>query len=136
MPNPHVPSEGSRRQFLRAAGAAAAVGVAGCSGGGGGGSGGSGGGSGGSGGGNGNGLGPVPDEYATATSQGGVDRNPDSLTKKSTVSYQSQPKDGSKCADCRFYIPDKNGDDLGACAIVEGKIEPSGYCTSFVKYQG
>jgi hypothetical protein len=50
--------------------------------------------------------------------------------------YQSEPRDGQQCTDCRFYIPDKNGDGLGACAVVEGKIEPQAWCSSFVQYEG
>jgi hypothetical protein len=136
----------SRRRFLRVAGLAAVTGVAGCAGGDGG-SGDSGGGSGdesgenggdsGSGSaGGGDGLGPVPDEYATATAQDGTERSPDSVAEKSAVMYQSEPKDGQQCTDCAFYIPDENGDGLGACAVVEGKIEPEAWCSSFVEYEG
>ncbi len=151
----------SRRRFLQLAGTAAVVGVAGCGGngsgsesgsggssgggsGGGGGSGDGGGGAGsggGSGGGesgdqqpSGQGLGPVPDEYVTATAQDGTERSPDSVATKQAVMYQSEPRDGQQCTDCRFYITDENGDGLGACAVVEGKIEPQGWCSSFVQY--
>ena len=109
-------------------------------GGGSGGSGGSGGGTGSGGGGDqqrsGQGLGPVPDEYETATAQDGTERSPDSVATKRAVMYQSEPRDGQQCTDCRFYIPDKNGDGLGACAVVEGKIEPQAWCSSFVQYEG
>lgn len=145
----------SRRRFLRLTGGSAVGALAGCSGGGGGGGtetasptptptatstrqgGGGGGGGGGSGGsGSGDGLGPVPDQYRTATSQGGVQRNPDALSKKSVVNYQSEPNDGEQCSGCMFFIPDMNGDGLGACAIVEGMIEPTGWCSSFSAYEG
>jgi hypothetical protein len=82
------------------------------------------------------GLGPVPDEYATATAQDGTERSPDSVAEKSAVMYQSEPKDGQQCTDCAFYIPDENDDGLGACAVVEGKIEPEAWCSSFVQYEG
>lgn len=146
------PTRDSRRRFLQLAGTAAVVGVAGCSGGGGGESGGeNGGGSGGDGDGSGGsesgsgggdqeqsgqGLEPVPDEYVTATAQDGTERSPDSVATKEAVQYQSTPKDGQQCTDCRFYIPDKNGDGLGACAVVEGTIEPEAWCSSFVQYDG
>ena len=55
--------------------------------------------------------GPVPSAYRTATSQGGTDRNPDSLQSKDAVEYQSQPKDGERCSGCLFYLPDENGTD-------------------------
>lgn len=79
--------------------------------------------------------GPVPDVYRTATSLGGTERNPDSLQPKNAVQYQSQPKNGQQCSGCMFYIPDKNGDGLGACSIVQGYIEPKGWCVSYSPYQ-
>ncbi|MFC6990095.1 high-potential iron-sulfur protein [Haloplanus sp. GCM10025708] len=132
----------SRRRFLRLTGASAAVGLAGCGGGDGGGDGD---GSGGNGDGDSNGgddsgdgadLGPVPSAYETATSLDGTERNPDALATKSGVEYQSSPRNGQRCSGCRYYVPDQNGDGLGACAIVEGKIEPDGYCVSYAAYDG
>lgn len=79
--------------------------------------------------------GPVPAVYRTATSLGGSERNPDSLAPKSAVQYQSHPKNGQQCSGCVFYIPDKNGDGLGACSIVEGYIQPEGWCISYNPYQ-
>lgn len=79
---------------------------------------------------------PVPDTYRTATSQGGTERNPDSLQTKSAVQYQSQPQNNQQCSGCLFYIPDKNGDGLGACSIVQGEIQPKGWCASYSPYQG
>jgi hypothetical protein len=142
----------SRRRFLQVAGAAAIASVAGCAGGGGGGDGGdepeteaatepeteteSGDGgqatetdAGGS-------DGSVPEEYVTAAAQDGTERNPDSVATQEAVMYQSEPKDGQQCTGCAFYIPDKNGDGLGACAVVEGTIEPQAWCSSYVEYEG
>lgn len=133
----------TRRRFLRVTGTAAVASLAGCGGGNrnrsGDGGGEGGGGSGGQQGTQqqaGRGLGPVPDEYATAAAQGGTTRDPDSVARKQAVDYQSTPRDGQQCSNCRFYIPDKNGDGLGACAVVEGMIEPKGWCSSFVEYGG
>jgi hypothetical protein len=138
----------SRRRFLRLAGTAAVVGVAGCAGGSGGGGGGDGGGDGGESGGADGGTseetesgdqqsgGDLPDEYVTATAQDGTERSPDSVATKEAVMYQSEPKDGQQCTGCRFYIPDKNDDGLGACAVVEGTIEPQAWCSSYVEYEG
>ena len=80
--------------------------------------------------------GPVPNAYRTATSLGGTERNPDSLQSKRAVQYQPTPKDGQRCADCMFYIPDKDGDELGACGIVEGLIQPAAWCVSFSPQNG
>lgn len=77
----------------------------------------------------------VPDEYETATSTGGSERDPDSLSTKDAVQYQEQPKDGQQCSGCTYYIEDKNGDGAGACAIVEGRIQPDGYCVSYVAHE-
>lgn len=77
----------------------------------------------------------VPDEYETASALNGQQRDPDSLSSKDAVSYQDQPEGGQQCSGCAFYIPDKNGDDIGACAIVEGNIQPDGYCVSYVAHE-
>ncbi len=80
--------------------------------------------------------GGVPEAYRTATGKGGSQRDPEALSTQSAVNYQSEPKDGKQCSGCKYYIPDKNGDGAGACTIVEGTIDPSGYCTSYVAYEG
>ncbi|MFB6101341.1 MAG: high-potential iron-sulfur protein [Haloplanus sp.] len=127
-------TDADRRRLLALVGSGLATGLAGCSGGGGGGGGGdtatatatpteSGGDT-------------VPAEYETATSLGGTQRNPDSLSSKEAVSYQSEPKNGQQCSNCQFYIKDKNGDGMGACSLVAGKISPQGYCVSYAEYQG
>lgn len=130
---PEIDKE-SRRRFLQLSGAAAVFGIAGCMGNGGNGNGGNGG--------NGNGgnggtdlSGPVPESERTATSIGGTQRNPDSLQAKNAVAYQSQPSNNQRCDGCTYWIPDESGDGLGACAVVEGKIEPQGWCNLFSPYQ-
>ncbi|WP_248896819.1 high-potential iron-sulfur protein [Haloplanus halobius] len=80
--------------------------------------------------------GGVPAAYETATSLDGTQRDPDALSSKDAVNYQAEPSDGQQCSDCRFYIEDKNGDGMGACAIVAGTIDPEGYCVSYAEYQG
>lgn len=78
----------------------------------------------------------VPEAYATATSLDGTQRNPDSLSSQEAVSYQDEPSEGRQCSTCRYYIEDKNGDGVGACAIVAGEVDPEGYCVSYVEYEG
>lgn len=124
------PTETDRRRLLALVGAGLTTGVAGCSGDGG------------------DGSDPtatatttaasdaVPSEYETATSLDGTERNPDALSSKDAVNYQSDPQDGQQCSGCRYYIEDKNGDGMGACAIVAGTIDPSAYCVSYAEYQG
>ena len=113
-----------RRTMLALLGTSSAAALAGC------------------GGGNGNGDGDggdtptpgdeVPDVYETATALNGQQRDPDALSSKSDVNYQDQPNEGQQCSGCQFYIPDKNGDGNGACAIVEGNIAPDAWCVSYV----
>lgn len=79
--------------------------------------------------------GPVPEVYRTATSQGGTKRSSDALQPKNAVQYQTQPKNSQQCSGCMFYIPDKNGDGLGACSVVEGYIQPAAWCASYSPYQ-
>ncbi|ELZ97972.1 hypothetical protein C440_01953 [Haloferax mucosum ATCC BAA-1512] len=81
-------------------------------------------------------TGGVPEAYATATAIGGNERNPERLSSQEAVSYQDEPKEGQQCSNCQYYIEDKNDDGLGACAIVEGKVAPEGYCVSYVAYEG
>jgi len=77
-------------------------------------------------------FGPVPEIYETATALDGTVREPESVSSKRAVNYHSVPEDGRQCAGCRYYIPDKDGDGLGACAVVAGRIEPDGWCASYV----
>lgn len=79
--------------------------------------------------------GPVPEQYRTAESLSGTPRNPDSLQSKSASQYQSEPQGDQDCSNCTQYIPDKDGDGLGACALVEGKIEPAGWCALYSRYE-
>jgi len=51
------------------------------------------------------------------------------------VNYQDSPNEGNQCSGCTFYIPNKNGDGLGACAIVAGAIDPEGWCVSYAPHE-
>jgi hypothetical protein len=117
-----LPDSERRRRLLAAVSGTIAVGLAGCSG------------DGDSG--NGNGDDTVPSEYETATSIGGVERDPEALSSKDAVSYQEEPNDGEQCSGCQYYIEDKNDDGQGACAIVEGNIAPEAWCASYVVQDG
>ncbi|MEF8830968.1 MAG: high-potential iron-sulfur protein [Halobacteriales archaeon] len=113
----------NRRRVLQLAGVAVAAGLAGCGGG---------------------GtetetetdtLEPVPEAYRTATALDGSQRDPSGVSQTEAVNYQPEPQDGQQCSGCQYYIEDKNGDGLGACAIVEGTIDPEGYCVSYAAYE-
>ncbi|WP_128225200.1 high-potential iron-sulfur protein [Halobacteriaceae archaeon SHR40] len=83
--------------------------------------------------------GPVPEVYVSATSLGNEQRNPDELRTKSAVSFSEYEEareneghtPGTCCANCADYIPDKNGDEFGACVEVEGYIDGADWCTIY-----
>ncbi|CQR49015.1 high-potential iron-sulfur protein [Haloferax massiliensis] len=81
--------------------------------------------------------GPVPEPYRTALSQANERRDPDDLFTKEAVKFQEADdaveagltEAGRNCGNCAEYIPDKNGDGFGACAKVEGYIDPEDWCS-------
>ena len=46
-------------------------------------------------------------------------------TSKEKANYQSSPKGGQKCSECKFFIPENR------CQRVEGEISPHGWCMFF-----
>lgn len=44
---------------------------------------------------------------------------------KALIMYQDTPKDGQRCDACTHWQPPN------ACAIVEGEINPAGWCGAF-----
>jgi hypothetical protein len=78
-------------------------------------------------------AGPIPEPYRTATAQGGTERSTDGLQSKSSVNYQDA-QGTNICENCIHYIPDKNDDELGACSLVEGYIEPNAWCSIYSRY--
>jgi hypothetical protein len=77
--------------------------------------------------------GPIPDEYRTATAQGGTERSQNNLQSKAGVNYH-EAQGTTVCENCIHYIPDMNDDDLGACSLVEGYIEPNAWCTIYARH--
>jgi hypothetical protein len=47
--------------------------------------------------------------------------------KQKAVMYQQTPKDGKQCSGCQHFQPPSS------CRIVEGEINPNGYCILFAK---
>lgn len=45
------------------------------------------------------------------------------------VRYQNEPKGDHNCANCRHFQPPN------ACKLVEGEINPNGWCTVWAKAQ-
>jgi len=52
---------------------------------------------------------------------------------KKAMQYQDQPKNGQECDQCMHWIPGPNPTAQGQCKVVEGPINPKGYCVAFVK---
>jgi len=71
----------------------------------------------------------VPEAERTAVSIDGLERQAqDSLTSKTDAGYVCGPQDGMLCGNCTFYIDDKTGDGIGACAVVQGQIRSVDWC--------
>jgi hypothetical protein len=49
---------------------------------------------------------------------------------QTAVAYQQTPKDGKQCDGCNFFVAPN------ACKIVDGEINPSGYCNLWNKKSG
>jgi hypothetical protein len=52
---------------------------------------------------------------------------------KQAMQYQDQPKNGQECDQCMHWIPGPKPDAPGTCKVVEGSINPKGWCAAFVK---
>lgn len=47
---------------------------------------------------------------------------------QASVQYQQEPKGDQKCDGCLHFIPESS-----TCKLVEGQINPNGWCTLWVK---
>ena len=54
-----------------------------------------------------------------------------SKASKSDFHYQDQPREGKKCADCAAYVANASGSAPGACKIVDGPVNPNGWCMAY-----
>ncbi len=50
---------------------------------------------------------------------------------KSQFKYQDKPNGNQKCGECSLFVPGKNDSADGECKVVEGSINPNGWCTAF-----
>lgn len=81
-------------------------------------------------------IGPVPEPYRGATSQGNEQRDPQNLRYKASVNFmeashaveEGLTSEDNSCANCADFIPDQNGDGFGACAEVEGYVGSEDWC--------
>jgi hypothetical protein len=54
-----------------------------------------------------------------------------SKLSKTQVQYQQQPKGDQQCSKCMHYIAESS-----TCKLVEGPINPNGWCTLWAQKQG
>ena len=52
---------------------------------------------------------------------------------KQAMKYQDQPNNGQTCDTCVQYVPGANAKANGTCKVVEGPINPKGWCIAYVK---
>lgn len=77
------------------------------------------------------GLGLVAGTAALATAaQAAPQRVAQSKIAQNLVQYQDGPKDGLECDKCVNWQPPD------ACTIVEGKINPKGWCVAYAPKEG
>jgi hypothetical protein len=51
---------------------------------------------------------------------------------QAAVKYQNTPNGSMECSNCMQFIPGKTADATGSCKVVEGSINPHGYCIAWV----
>ena len=56
-----------------------------------------------------------------------MSRTAEAKMAQSAVKYQTEPKDGKQCDQCNFFVAPN------ACKMVDGDINPNGYCALWVK---
>ncbi len=54
-------------------------------------------------------------------------------TPKADVKYQFSPRGADHCVLCVSFIPGPEGQGAGACKVVDGPIQPNGWCELFSK---
>jgi uncharacterized Fe-S center protein len=52
---------------------------------------------------------------------------------KTAFQYQDKPKDGKKCVNCTLYVAAAKAGANGQCKVVEGDINPEGWCLAYVE---
>jgi len=80
----------------------------------------------------------VPGVFAVAAGAATVLRSGTAWSQKApkdSVAYQAEPKGDQRCDNCQFWISPE-GDGPGQCQIVEGDIDPNGWCNLWAKQQG
>jgi len=48
--------------------------------------------------------------------------------EKAAVQYQAEPMGEQRCSNCVFWLPGPDPEGIGACSMVQGEIDPDGWC--------
>jgi hypothetical protein len=52
---------------------------------------------------------------------------------QTAVGYQHAPNAGQRCALCASFVPPETASGVPACKLVEGPIDPQGWCQLFAR---
>ena len=52
---------------------------------------------------------------------------------QASVKYQDKPNGDQKCSTCLQFIPGSSPTAKGSCKVVDGAIDPNGWCQIWVK---
>lgn len=52
---------------------------------------------------------------------------------KAAMKYQESPKGDAQCSNCLQFIPGRAPTAMGTCKVVEGAINPRGWCLAYVE---
>lgn len=55
----------------------------------------------------------------------------DAKASKQVMKYQDHPQGAQRCDNCLQFIPGKSAKAKGLCKVVEGDIEPQGWCIAW-----
>ncbi|MER2512476.1 MAG: high-potential iron-sulfur protein [Nitrosomonas ureae] len=56
-----------------------------------------------------------------------------SKASKESMQYRDEPNGKEQCDNCMQFIPGKTPEAQGECRVVEGSINPQGWCAAYTK---
>ena len=62
------------------------------------------------------------------TSIDGIKKDPDNLMAKEKTGYVEDADGVELCANCKYFIPDEEGEGNGGCTYVKGVVEANAWC--------
>jgi hypothetical protein len=52
-------------------------------------------------------------------------------SSKASLLYQDHPHEGKRCGECKYFGAPSDASGAGTCALVEGPVQPDGWCMAF-----